>query len=78
MLHPEWIGRGIGRPLYGAMLAAVAAAGAHRAYAIVALPNDASIRFHHAMGFRTLGVLDEAGHKMGRWWSTEMLERTLS
>ena len=77
VLDPELIGRGIGRPLYGALLDAVTAAGAHRAYAIVALPNDASIRFHHAMGFRTVGVLDEAGFKLGRWWSTELLEKRL-
>jgi L-amino acid N-acyltransferase YncA len=30
------------------------------------------------MGFRTVGVLDESGYKMGRWWSTELLEKPLS
>ena len=78
VLDPSWTGRGIGRPLYTAMLDAVTTAGAHRAYAVVALPNEPSIRFHHAMGYRTIGVLDEAGYKMGRWWSTELLEKRLS
>ncbi len=77
VLDPEWTEHGIGRPLYSALLDAIAAAGAHRAYAIVALPNDHSIRFHYALGFRTVGVLDEAGHKLGRWWSTELLEKNL-
>ncbi len=77
VIDPEWTGRGIGRPLYAALLDAIAAAGVHRAYAIVALPNDHSVGFHHALGFRTVGVLDDAGYKLGRWWSTELLEKKL-
>jgi phosphinothricin acetyltransferase len=77
VLDPAWTGRGIGSLLYTALLDAVTAAGAHRAYAVVALPNDESLRLHHKLGFRTVGVLDEAGHKMGRWWSTEILEKPL-
>ncbi len=77
VLDGRWTGRGIGRLLYTALLEAIAAAGVHRAYAIVALPNDASVAFHHALGFRTVGVLDEAGYKLGRWWSTELLEKKL-
>lgn len=77
VLDPAWLGRGIGADLYRALLDAVETAGAHRAYAVVALPNDASIALHHKLGFRTVGVLDEAGAKLGSWWSTELLERKL-
>lgn len=69
------IGRGIGSALFSALLDAVAASGAHRAYAIVALPNEASIALHERCGYHTIGVLDEVGHKMGEYWSTMILEK---
>jgi phosphinothricin acetyltransferase len=68
-------GRGIGTNLYRALLADIDSRGAHRAYAIVALPNDASVALHRKVGFVTVGVLDEVGQKMGRYWSTMLLER---
>ena len=68
-------GRGIGSALLSALLDAVAASGAHRAYATVALPNEASIVLHERFGYRTIGVFDEVGHKMGEYWSTMILEK---
>ncbi len=68
-------GRGLGTELYRALLSDVDARGAHRAYAIVALPNDASVALHRKLGFVSLGVQDEVGFKMGRYWSTMLLER---
>lgn len=77
VLEPGVTGQGVGTALYTALLNALANAGAHRAYVIVALPNDASIAMHHRLGFRTIGVLDEVGEKMGTRWSTELLEKHL-
>ncbi len=74
-LDAEVTGRGIGSALLSALLGAVAASGVHRAYAIVALPNEASIALHERLGYRTIGVLDEVGHKMGEYWSTMILEK---
>ena len=69
------LGRGLGRRLYGALLDDLAEAGTHRAYAVVALPNDASVALHHRLGFRDVGVEDECGWKLGRYWSTLTLEK---
>ena len=57
------------------LVAEADAAGAHRAYAVVTLPNDASVALHHRLGFRDVGVEDECGWKLGRWWSTLTLEK---
>jgi phosphinothricin acetyltransferase len=73
-LLPAEIGRGVGRRLMTRLLDDLAAAGAHRAYAIVALPNDPSVAFHLEMGFRSLGIQHEVGRKFGRYWSTELFE----
>ena len=69
------LGRGVGTALYGALLDRLAAAGTHRAYAVVTIPNDASVALHHKLGFRDVGVEDECGWKLGRYWSTLTLEK---
>jgi len=75
LVRPGAEGRGIGSALYGTLLDEIESAGVHRAYAVIALPNDASIVFHERHGFRTVGVLDEVGYKFDRWWSTQLMER---
>ncbi len=74
VLHPDTVGKGLGRPLLEALLVRLAEVGAHRAYAIVALPNDASVRVHKDVGYTSLGVQHEVGRKFDRYWSTELLE----
>ena len=37
-----------------------------------------SILFHEAMGFRTAGVLREAGSKFGRWYHMYLMEKTIA
>lgn len=68
-------GRGIGSALYAALLDDIDRRGVHRAIAIVSLPNDASIALHHKLGFETLSIQDEVGYKLGRYWSTALLQR---
>ena len=75
VLDPGHTGCGFGTTLYCALLDELATAGVHRAYAVVALPNDASIALHHRLGFTDVGVEDESGFKLGRYWSTLTLEK---
>ena len=76
-LRPDATGRGLGRELYGALLAALAEQDLHRAYAGVALPNDASVALHERLGFRELGTYVEVGRKFGRYWDVRWFERSL-
>ncbi len=75
VFDPEVTGRGLGGRLYGALLDDLDNRGVHRQYAVIALPNDASVALHHKMGYQTQAVQDEVGHKMGRYWSTMLLQR---
>lgn len=75
VLRPDATGAGLGRVLYKTLLDRLIELGFHRAFAIIALPNDPSIHLHQALGFTELGVLDEAGFKDGRFVSTMLLER---
>ncbi len=70
-LAPECTGQGYGRPLYEALLKALRELGSvHRAYGVIVLPNDASVRLHESLGFRQCATLEEVGHKFDRYWDT--------
>lgn len=75
VLDETIVGRGLGRPLLEALLERVGEKRVHRAYALIALPNDPSVELHSALGYRTVGVLDEVGHKLGDYHSVQIMER---
>jgi L-amino acid N-acyltransferase YncA len=60
-------GRGIGRRLYEHLLAELRGLGYVSAYAGIALPNEASVGLHEAVGFKPIGVFPAAGYKHGGW-----------
>lgn len=78
VLDVDHRGRGLGELLLGALTGRLADQGVHRAIAIVALPNDASVALHHKLGYTTVGILTDAGHKLGRYWDTMILEKQLA
>ena len=53
----------LGSQLYSTLFDRIAETSLHRAYAIIALPNDASIRLHQKFGFTHIGTLDQVGTK---------------
>jgi len=69
--------RGVGRGLCEAILDRLRDAGYHSAVGVVALPNPASERMLETLGFRHVGVLREAGFKLGRWWDVGLWQRDL-
>lgn len=77
VVDPGYVAGGIGRQLLTVVLDAARDEGIHRAYAIVTVPNEASIGLHEALGYRLVGTLDEVGFKLGRYWSTAILEKRL-
>jgi phosphinothricin acetyltransferase len=69
-------GRGVGRALYSELLARLDAhPDVHTLVAVIALPNEASLALHRALGFEEVGVLREVGHKFGRWVDTAWYQR---
>jgi len=66
-VHPDHLGKGIGRPLYARLLALLAAQGFHSAIAGATQPNPVSTRLHTALGFTEVGRVRDAGNKFGRW-----------
>jgi phosphinothricin acetyltransferase len=58
--------RHIGRGLYTSLFAILSAQGYFNAFAGIALPNQASVALHEAMGFEPIGIC-RVGYKLDRW-----------
>lgn len=71
------VGRGIGRELYAALFAAIAAEDVHRIVAGISQPNPASVKLHERLGFRQVGVFSNVGRKFGRYWDVAWFERSM-
>lgn len=68
------LGQGFGRALLEHLVERLRDVGAHRAYAVIATPNEASIALHASIGYRRVGVMNEVGRKFDEWRSTELWE----
>lgn len=70
-------GQGLGKPLYRALLAELAARGFHSAVAGITLPNEPSVAMHVALGFTACGVVQDAGYKRGAWHALGFWQKLL-
>ena len=64
-------GRGVGRAIYSAFLDVLTAQGFVNVYAVITVPNETSVRFHEAMGFKRGGRFLAAGFKLDAWHNIE-------
>lgn len=58
---------GGGRMLLNALIDYARGRGVHTIVGVIDGANDKSIAFHERLGFQTIGRMDEAGSKFGRW-----------
>ncbi|MDQ3132795.1 MAG: N-acetyltransferase family protein [Acidobacteriota bacterium] len=58
---------GIGKSLYIKFLDELVETNIHAIVAGIALPNDASVKFHERLGFEKVARFREIGYKLGRW-----------
>lgn len=70
--------RGYGTLLYGTLLEMLRDEPLHRAYAIITLPNPASIRLHERFGYTAAGLFDEAGWKFNRYHNVAIYQKVLT
>jgi len=76
-LGPGVVGGGLGSRLYRALFDSIQDEDLHRAVAVIALPNPASVALHTRFGFQEVGRLREVGRKFDRYWDVALYERTL-
>ncbi|MDR2587505.1 MAG: GNAT family N-acetyltransferase [Coriobacteriales bacterium] len=66
-IDPHHQGRGIATALYTALFQILKAQGFCNLYAVITLPNEASVALHKHFGFRELAVHEADGYKLGAW-----------
>jgi len=59
--------QGLGKRLSERMLEILEAQGYRAIVAVIALPNDASVALHKALGYQHKGTLGNLGYKQGQW-----------
>lgn len=77
-LHPEFLGRRIGRMLLERLIADCRCGGFKQMLALIGdSENRRSIRLHEALGFAQAGVLRATGFKHQRWLDVVLMQRPL-
>ena len=72
-------GKGLGRALLEALIAACEDAGIHQMVAIISDKGaEASVSLHEKLGFVEVGRMGRVGFKFGRWLGTIYLQKQLS
>jgi L-amino acid N-acyltransferase YncA len=74
-VDPDFQGRGVGRLLLSALVAASEAAGNWTMQTGIFPENTASLALHEACGFRVVGRRERLGQLEGRWRDVMLLER---
>jgi phosphinothricin acetyltransferase len=77
-VHPDYLGRGLGRELLARLIEDCRRQGARQMVAIIGdSANVASIRLHERLGFRRVGVLEGVGYKFDRWIDSVIMQLAL-
>jgi phosphinothricin acetyltransferase len=69
---------GLGKALYRVLLERLRTAGVHLVIGGIALPNDASVALHEAMGYVKAAHFSEVGRKFDRWVDVGYWQRKLT
>ena len=76
-VHPDWLGRGVGKHLLHALMPRAAACGFRTMVAVIGGAEPASIAVHASCGFAEAGRLRGVGFKHGKWLDNVYMQRSL-
>jgi len=77
-LDGGFTGGGLGSALYARLMDILRLQNIHNVYGCVTRPNPASEKLHHRFGFKTVGVFERTGYKLGRWHDVVWFEKALA
>lgn len=66
-IDPDYQGRGIATALYTALFQLLKLQGYCNLYAVITLPNDASVALHKHFGFEEMATMKKTAYKLGKW-----------
>lgn len=76
-VHPDRIGRGVGRLLLSELVSQAAAYGFRQMIAVIGGAEPASVALHERLGFEHAGRMKSVGQKFGRWLDTIYMQLPL-
>lgn len=76
--HHDSAPGGTGSRLLEKLFEYIAHTDLHRAYAVIALPNGASVRLHKKFDFKHIGTLDQVGTKFNRRINVAWYQKNLN
>ena len=71
-------GKGVGKRLYRKLLETLTAQNFVMAFGGIAMPNDAFVGLHKAVGFELIGTYPDVGYKHGAWRDTTWWSKRLA
>ena len=75
--HPDYRRQQVAKLLYHKLLSYLQIMGFRKAIAIITLPNEPSVHFHKAIGFRPIGTFENVGYKFHSWHDTSWWDISL-
>jgi phosphinothricin acetyltransferase len=75
---PDFHTKGIGRIIYETLFLLLKLQGYYNLFAGVTLPNEKSVGFHRALGFKEVGIFKNIGYKHGNWHHTHWFQIDLA
>ena len=76
-VHPDHLGKGVGRNLLAALIPAAREAGFKQMIAVIGGAEPASVALHRASGFTEGGRMKSVGFKFGRWLDSVYMQLSL-
>jgi len=76
-VHPSFLRKSIAKALYHALFRILKHQGYIKLFAVITLPNNASIALHEALGFKKFSEYENVGFKLGKWQNVGWWELSL-
>lgn len=73
----SFTGLGIGKRLYTVLMGWLERQHVKTLYAVITLPNEASVNLHRSFGFREVGICRQTGYKCGQWHDVIWMDKHL-
>jgi L-amino acid N-acyltransferase YncA len=77
-VHDNFKQKKVGQTLYLELMKLLKTQGFCRAFAVIAIPNEPSVKFHTQFGFKEFAVYEKVGFKLDQWHDVLWMQYEIS